>query len=189
MEEREQTGEKVDESNKGKTAQVSPNPKSNKKKKIIIAVVCIALVAVIAVVVYFCLHKEEDTRDDSKGAIVISEDNRGGSDLNDRVASGMIAVKMTAVWTFKDGNSAGDGYVANSQHNSAPLRILVQLSDTGETVLEVDSLPIGSCVENFKLSKDLEKGNYPAIVTHSTLDEEGNITNSVRTDLQIIVEN
>lgn len=182
-----QYSSKIKNSDKIKNSENNEQSKNKaKKKKIIIAVVVVILV-LIGVALYFLLRGDDEP--DNKGAIVISEDSRGGSEMNDRVAAGMIAVKMTAVWTFENGNSAGDGYVANSQHNSAPLRILVQLSDTKETVLEVDSIPVGSCVENFKLSMDLEKGTYPAIVTHSTLDEEGNITNSVRTDLQIIVEN
>lgn len=156
-----------------------------KKKKIIIAIVVVILVLA-GVALCFFLRGDDEPAD--KGAIVISKDSRTGSEMNDRVAAGMIAVKMTGVWTFEDGNSAGDGYVANSQHNDAPLRILVQLSDTGETVLEVDSIPVGSCVENFKLSQDLAPGTYPAIVTHSTLDDAGNITNSVKTEIQIVVE-
>ena len=158
---------------------------TGRKKKRIIVVASVILLIVVGIVIWLSLPKDQN----DKGAIVITEDTRGGTgDMESRVAAGMIAVKMTGVWTFEDGNSAGDGYVANSLHNDAPLRILVQLSDTGETVLEVDSIPVGSCVENFKLSQDLAPGTYPAIVTHSTLDEAGNITNSVKTEIQIVVE-
>ena len=158
---------------------------TGRKKKRIIVVASVILLIVVGIVIWLSLPKDPN----DKGAIVITEDTRGGTgDMESRVAAGMIAVKMTGVWTFEDGNSAGDGYVANSLHNDAPLRILVQLSDTGETVLEVDSIPVGSCVENFKLSQDLAPGTYPAIVTHSTLDEAGNITNSVKTEIQIVVE-
>ena len=161
---------------------------TNGKAKIVITIVAGLVVILGAVTLYLYFSKDE--AGDNKGAIVITEDTRNGnSEMMDRVAEGMIAVKMTGVWTFKNGNAAGDGYVANSQHNGAPLKITVQLKETEETVLVVDSIPVGSCVENFALQKELEKGTYPAIVTHSTLDGDGNVTNSVRTEIQINVLN
>lgn len=162
--------------------------KKKRKLPVIIGVIVIIVAAVVAgILLYKHFHKPEI--DSSKGGIVISEDTRGNTNVQQRVAEGMITVKMTPVWTFKDGGSAGNGYVANSKSNTAPLKITVALSETGEVVLDSDPIPIGSCIENFALNKELEKGTYPAVVTHSTVDEDGNITNSVRTEITIEVEN
>lgn len=156
--------------------------------KVGIVVLVVILTVIVGIVVWLVFHKPTEPQYD-KGSVVITEDKRVGSNPADRVAAGMIVAKMTAEWTFADGNAAGNGYVANSKQNSAPLKITVALADTGEVLLETDPIPVGSCVENFKLGKTLDKGDYAAVVTHSTVDENGEVTNSIRTEIVIHVLN
>lgn len=161
---------------------------SKPSKKKTWALLVILLIAIVAGIFRFVSTR--DSEESKGGAVVITQDKRvSASEVSQQIADGMIVVKMTGEWTFKDGNSAGDGYVANSQYNSAPLKITVTLKDSKEVILETEPIPVGSCVENFPLSQDLEKGTYSAVVAHSTVDDNGEVTNTVRTEVKINVLN
>ena len=163
--------------------------KSSKKKTWVVILILILLIAV-AVGIFKFLSTRDSKEESKGGAVVITQDKRvSASDVSNQIAAGMIVVKMTGEWTFKDGNSAGDGYVANSQYNSAPLKITVTLKDSEEVILETEPIPVGSCIENFPLSQDLEKGTYSAVVAHSTVDDNGEVINTVRTEVKINVLN
>lgn len=156
-----------------------------------VVVLAVALVAVIGVLVYLSRKPAETVADhNGSSAIIVTEDTRDSTQqMTDRVAAGMIAVKMTPVWIFPDGASAGNGYVANSKANDKPLQITVSLADTGEELLNAGPIPVGSCIENFKLDKELEKGTYSVIVTYTQLDEDGEKYNSVQTEISIEIKN
>lgn len=166
-------------------------PAVDRSKTIMSLVIAVLLVA-IGVIIYMFTNRQPDPELESDrtgtGGVVITPDSHETGAMQ-KVAEGMITVKMTPAWYFYDGNSAGNGYVANSQYNSAPLKITVTLDDTGEVVLETDPIPVGYSAENFKLSKYLAKGSYPATVTHALVDEDGEVTNSVRTRIMIYVQN
>lgn len=170
---------------------------SDTEKKILRAYVVLLSLVVLAgggYVLFRHFHNQEEQEQEKvvgSSLVVITDDNREefGKTAAQKVAEGMISVRMTTTWTFEDGNSAGNGYVANSKHNSYPLKITVTLASTGDTVLETEPIPVGMCVENFKLSKVLEKGSYQAIVAHSCVNDEGEIFNEVRTQITINVLN
>ena len=177
------------------TGETKENKAVRKNSPVLIAVVivlAVALVAVIGALIYLS-RKPADTIEDSNAgssAIVVTEDTRDATQqLTERVAEGMIAVKMTTQWYFADGASEGNCYIANSKANDKPLQVTVKLADTGEQILNAGPIPVGSCIENFKLDKDLPAGTYDAIVTHTQLDEEGEPFNSVQTQISIEISN
>lgn len=165
--------------------------KSPDRTKTLMSLIIAVLLVAIGVILYVFMNKKPEMEAEraGTGGVVITPDTHGKSGAMQKVAEGMITVKMAPEWYFYDGNSPGNGYVANSRHNTAPLKIIVTLDDTGEVVLETDPIPVGSCVENFALGKRLEGGTYPATVTHALVDEDGKITNSVRTQITIHVQN
>lgn len=183
------TAGQTDSASDSATSPMQKKASSDHSKTIMSLVIAILLIA-IGVILYLFLNKEPEAEADrtGTGGVVITPDSRESGAMQ-KVAEGMITVKMTPAWYFYDGNSAGNGYVANSQFNSAPLKITVTLDDTGEVVLETDPIPVGYSVENFKLDKYLAKGSYPATVTHATVDEDGEVTNAVRTRITIYVQN
>lgn len=156
----------------------------------IIIVLLIALLAVVAVLVYKSRQPvvPETTSKHLHGNVDIKDDPNGSA-VATRVAEGMIVVKMKSTWVFPDGKSEGNGYVANSEANGKPMFVTVQDVDTGDTLLEAGPIPVGSCIENFKLDKELEAGTYTAIVAHSLLDENDEVYNTVRTQVTIEVKN
>lgn len=188
--------EAVDEVAEPEDLKKTPSKKASDKEKSIMRVYIVILSLLVlaggAYIVFqhFQNQKQEVEETPGGAGVLITKDGRGTMDaVRKKVAEGMITVKMVTVWTFEDGYSTGNGYVANSTSNSKPLKVKVTLQDTGDVVLETDPIPVGSCVENFKLSKVLEKGVYSAVVEHATVDENGEIDNVVRTQVTIEILN
>lgn len=156
----------------------------------IIVILLIALIAVIALLVYRMRQPQPtESNPTSLHGNVDIKDDPNGTEVAARVAEGMIAVKMNSTWVFPDGKSEGNGYVANSEANGKPMFVTVTEAESGDTLLEAGPIPVGSCIESFKLDKELEKGTYQAVVAHSLLDENGEVYNTVRTQVTIEVRN
>lgn len=160
-----------------------PQKKNTESKKIILIVLLLVIIALLATVVYM-LYKNrmpEPEDDGGSSAIIITEDTRDAlGDINDKVAKGMIDIKMTRNWVFENGGETSNAYLANSERNSYDLRFEITLEDTGEVIMESPDVPIGSCIENFPLSTTLEPGEYNVVIAHQQV-ENGEIINTVRT--------
>lgn len=194
MEEEKQPTADADEIGTQDGSVKADHPKGKTSSVLVVAIVLLVAVLVVLVGVLIYLSQKPSERvaegDAGSSGIVITEDTRdAGQQVNDRVAAGMIAVKMTPVWYFSDGASEGNCYVANSKANDKPLQITVRLADSEEVILDAGPIPVGSCIENFKLDKDLPAGTYDAIVTHTQLDENGDKYNSVQTQISIEIQN
>ncbi len=159
-----------------------------KSKKVLIIILLLCIIVLLAVVCYKLWDKEpEDERDVSGSAMIITEDTRDAlSDIKDKVAKGMIDIKMTRNWIFEEGGKSSNAYLANSERNSYDLRFQITLDDTGEVIMESPDVPIGSCIENFSLSETLEPGEYNVTIAHQQV-EDGEVINTVRTSDVITV--
>ena len=81
---------------------------------------------------------------------------------------------MNVEWTFADGLAiSSDAYVENSTENQNDMYFDVKLN-TGECIYTSEIIHVGERLETIKLEKDLEAGNYSAIVTYHLLDTNGN---------------
>lgn len=160
-----------------------------KNKKIIIIILLLCIIALLTFVCYKLWNKEEPEVDEdvSGSAMIITEDTRDAlSDINDKVAKGMIDIKMTRNWIFEEGGKKSNAYLANSERNSYSLRFQITLDDTGEVIMESPDVPLGSCIENFPLSVTLEPGEYSVTIAHQQV-EDGEVINTVRTSEVITV--
>ena len=120
--------------------------------------------------------------------MVVTEDSRDVAKIiQEKTEKGMIAVRMTQNWVFTDRGMRSNAYLANSQRNTTDLCFTVTLEDTGEIIMESPIVPIGSCIENFPLNRELEPGKYDAIVAHQQV-ENGEIINTVLTGIEITVQ-
>lgn len=160
----------------------------SRKKTFIIVLLLLCLIALL--IVCFLLYKNRQQPEmDTPGsdAIIVTEDTRNiQKDINEKVAKGMIDVKMTRNWVFEDGGKTSNAYLANSERNSYPLRFEITLEDTGEVIMESPDVPIGSCIENFPLSVTLDSGEYNVVIAHQQI-EDGEVINTVRTAIPITV--
>lgn len=159
--------------------------KNNKRVVIIVSLLCtVILLGIISYILYINRQPENDT---GTNAMIITEDTRNALDnINDKVAKGMIDVKMTRNWVFEDGGKMSNAYLANSERNAYDLRFEITLEDTGETIMESPDVPIGSCIENFPLSVTLDPGEYKVVIAHQQV-EDGEVINTVRTSGTITV--
>lgn len=175
--------------------------KKNKTSVVILVIVMVVLVAVIVALVGFCYSLYKDSQEKqpdsiseqvayapSGVSIVVTEDNRDVlQEIKDKVAFGMIEVKMTSNWVFEENCTVSNAYLANSKRNDFDLRFLITLADTGEVIMESPDVPIGSCIENFPLEVVLEPGEYDVIVAHQQV-KDGEVFNTVRTTASITVK-
>lgn len=159
---------------------------SKKKKRIIIIIVALLLVAAIAFTLWWFLRPQP------LGIPVVDENNLADieRELEDKVAKGMFETHMTTQWTFPDGKSpALDAVMGNAPTNNYPFWFTVALASTGEEVYSSSLLPIGTELEEITLDKDLDAGNYAAVLTIHMVDENGEeVESNMAFNITLIVQ-
>ncbi len=92
--------------------------------------------------------------------------------LNEEVAKGMMNISIAAVITFPDGTSEGEARIENIAANPMDQKVTIALKDGDEVVYESGAIAPDQHIQNIKLSKDLDPGEYPAIATFTGYDRE-----------------
>lgn len=92
--------------------------------------------------------------------------------LNEEVAKGMMNISIAAVITFPDGASEGEARIENIVANPMDQKVTIMLKDTEETVYESGAIAPDQHIQNIKLSRDLEPGEYSAVATFTGYDRE-----------------
>ena len=170
---------KMPSNTKDKPDSSNNNEKKDNKLVIALVVVLVFVVAILAgVVIYFV---GRDKKDDTNGRAVAESvrtviDAESASDvvgqMREQVEEGMFACKMSMKWTFEDGSSESqDAYVANSESNTHPIYFDVYLDDSDEPIYSSPILPVGTSLTNFKLDRQLSKGEYRATVMYTLIDD------------------
>lgn len=98
-------------------------------------------------------------------------------------------VAMSVDWDFEDGASTSrNAYVQNHVSNSRTVYFDLVMADTLELVYSSPYIPVGSTLRDFALDKDLEAGDYLAIVEYHLVDDDHNelSTVSVTVNLHIL---
>lgn len=111
------------------------------------------------------------------GTVVMDESNVNDmiDEMKRKEAEGRYDVKMTVDWTFPDGKSVGDAYVANAEANTHPVYFDVTL-DNGTKIYTSPMLPVGSAVESITLDTPLDAGYYTGVCTYHLLKSEEELT-------------
>ena len=92
--------------------------------------------------------------------------------LNEEVAKGMMNISIAVAIVFPDGTSEGEARIENIAANPVDQKVTITLEDSGETVYESGAIAPDQHIQNIKLSKDLDPGEYPAIATFTGYDRE-----------------
>ena len=158
-----------------------------RRKMIIIAfvVLCAALVVCVVLLLQKTKPKELDRGfgDESNKDTVME-------DMGDKVAEGMFECKMTTSWVFEDGKSESpNAYVANVENNLHTIYFDVYEKATEELLYSSPMLPVGTELDNIKLEKELQKGEYDAVVMYTLVDEDNEEVSTVGFDITISVNN
>lgn len=178
----------VTDSKKSETEVESKKGKGGK----IVLVLCILLIFVlIGVIIYLLMNKDEDEK---KRNVVVTEENVEDvvAQLSDqqKVPVGSYQVTQNPTWKFPDGTSAStNAYIENTGTNNNSVYFDVALTETEEIIYESPILPVGSHLENITLDKDLDSGEYDAVVIYHILDNSGESMSTVRVGITIVVNN
>jgi hypothetical protein len=143
-------------------------------KHIVLILGCLLIIAA-AVVAVILLTGREAPNTNISGIPVINPDNLADveADIREKVEKGMFATHMNTVWTFPDGKSPSDDAVmGNSGANSYPFWFEVTVD--GETVFTSDLLPVGTQIKEIILDKDLDAGEYAAVLSIHMVDDTNN---------------
>lgn len=90
--------------------------------------------------------------------------------LNEKVEEGMINISMNTSPVFKDGTSEGNLMIVNEGINNYPQIVEITRNDTGELIYKSGGIPVGSKIENAKLSVDLPAGTYECTAMFHSVD-------------------
>jgi hypothetical protein len=91
---------------------------------------------------------------------------------------------------FEDGASEGNLRIANPPYNKYSIEVEISLDSDGKVVFKSGEIPPMHYIENAKLTKKLEAGEYDATATISAFDSEsGEFKGKSTAKLVIKVEN
>lgn len=163
-------------------------PEKKGRKKIIIFAF-VVLCAALAVCVVLLLQKAKPKEID-RGFVDESNKDTVMEDMGEKVAEGMFECKMTTSWVFEDGKSESpNAYVANVENNLHTIYFDVYDKTTEEVLYSSPMIPVGSELTNIKLDKELQKGEYNAVVRYTLVDEDNEEVSTVGFDITISVNN
>lgn len=151
-------------------------------------------VLVVAVIILLLLRgcgaegtaaKPDDTSDTPSGSTGIVYDSNaveGGWDeadtekivesLSEKVDAGMINISMNTSPVFADGEAAGNLMIVNEGINRYPQIVEITRNDTGEVVYKSGAIPVGSKIEEAKLTVDLPAGAYECTAMFTSIDPD-----------------
>ena len=144
-------------------------PKKQKKKPWIIAAACLILLVIGGAALWL-------TREDggAENAPLALDDNatmgvlpgidvaERQAQLQERLDEGMIAFSINTSPVFATGGSEGNLMLENPANNAKLLVVEIYMDETEELLYQSKALPVGSYIENVRLDKVLEPGEYAA---------------------------
>lgn len=162
---------------------------ANKGRRKITIVAFIVLCAALIVCIVLLLQKTKPEEID-RGFVDESNKDTVMEDMGDKVAEGMFECKMTTSWVFEDGKSESpNAYVANVESNLHTIYFDVYDTATEELLYSSPMLPVGTELTNIKLEKELQKGEYDAVVEYTLVDEDNEEVSTVGFNITISVNN
>lgn len=174
------------ETNKKTTDGGTENGKKKLSVATIVAVIAVVLVLILVVILVYILTRKDEPEVQGK-ATIVTEDNvqeiiQAGNEQN---TDASYTVTMTNEWTFENGKaSAEDFYVKNTEDNSRTVYFDLQLRDTGEVIYSSPYIPVGESMNTFILDKELEAGDYDAVMVYHLVDD----ANAELTTVSVAVE-
>lgn len=172
--------------------------KANKRKWAIRITALIIILLLLPFVLYKCgyLGKEQNT-DYMIGAGVkageLDQDDGTAGNESEEGSNGTssMRVKMNGYPVFPDGKSAGSLEIENPAENVLYMKVKITLNDTKEVIYESGAIPPNHFIDDDKLAKILDKGEYNATAYITLFDPENPDVqyNSANFDLIITIKN
>lgn len=150
-----------------KKAETLPGEGAAKKRKSrLLAAMCVACLLAAAVGVFLALRGPGDSLELDENATIgllpgIDVAQRQ-AELQQQLDESMIAFSINTNPVFERGGSEGNLMLENPANNAKLIVVELYLNETEELVYQTKALPAGSYIENARLDKLLEPGEYPA---------------------------
>lgn len=142
----------------------------NKKKKIFISIILISVLLIggLALSRYMSSKQvsgELELDDNATIGIMPGVDmEQRLSELQEELDESMIAFSVNTNPSFLNGISEGNIMLENPEQNAKLIVAEIYLDENKELLYKTKALKPGSYIENIKLDKELDKGEYPATV-------------------------
>lgn len=183
------------EENTTKLSQPSEDPVKKNNNKIVVLGIASATIVMFLIVIMIFLLKRNDKSElsllGSHSTLVTTENvDEVEANIGKVSADNSYRAIMSVEWTFENGTAkSADAYVENSITNSRTIYFDVNLSSTNELIYSSPYLPLGSKLNNITLIKDLDAGDYPALVTYHLVDDDQNVIANVSLAITVHVLN
>ena len=162
--------------NETETSQSQTNAKGGGKKVII--GVCVVGVAAAVGIGAFLMTRPKEEPEEMRKVITADTAEEVAEEIfspDESTIPSSYTVTQNAEWTFEDGKSeTKDAYVENDKDNETPVYFDLVVDETGEIVYSSPVLELGASLENFKLDKELDKGEYECTVEYHLVDDDQN---------------
>lgn len=157
-----------------KDSGTSKKGKGLAKKKIALISGGVVVAAAAVVVAVLLLREEPAPAPQSTNVMTLDNYEQIHMEIEEAVEKGMFQTYMNNVWRFPDGSSpSSNAVMGNSPNNNYPFWFEVKLADSQEIVYTSAQLPVGTAIKEMILEKDLDKGEYAALVEIHMIDENG----------------
>ncbi len=145
--------------------------KKQKKLAVIFAVICICIISALGSAIIFLLHnKPDDTSGDpfeidnnvTIGDMPGVDMEKRKEELQKELDDSMIAYSINTNPVFESGRAEGNLLLENPANNAKLLKVEIVLDKNNEKIYSSKAIPAGSYIENARLKKVLDAGQYDA---------------------------
>ncbi len=179
--------------------------KTSKKKGgkgwVIVSVLMVIVIAMLVGIILYLLQSQKTSQQlESAEAlpqqrnVVVAPENVdeviAQMQEEEKTPAGSYEVTMNTHWIFPDGKSVSpNAFVENSTSNTNMVYFTIVLDDSGEEIFHSPYLELGAQLKDISLDKELEQGDYNAIITYHLVDDDFNELSNVSMYMTISIEN
>ena len=152
--------------------QTESNKKKNNKKKVVVVVLLI-IVMIIILLLRGCSEsniQEGALVEGQNGMLPGLTTEEAEAIMQKKADESMFSFDINGTPTFDNGKAKGNVLIANPPYNLFKMKVIITLDETNEVVFKSDMLEPNQYIENAKLSKNLDKGEYEATAVFEGYD-------------------
>lgn len=163
-----------------------------KTNRIYMIIIILLLLLLIGGGLFLSLHNSKPSVD--MGATIGTVENKSPeeieAELNEKVDASMINISMNAIPEFQTGSSEGNLQIVNREINNYPQIVEIYLDSTDELIYKSGLIPVGSRIDNAKLDKVLDAGEYECTAYFNAIDEaSGTVIGKAGAEIKITILN
>lgn len=157
-------------------------------------ILAVIILVLLIVILYIVQHPRVATVQETTAPreVLITPENVSEimAGLTDKNTDKAYTTSMNIDWYFSDGLTASNNaYIENPVENSRTVYFEVKLASTSEVVYSSPYIPVGSTLKNLTLSRDIDAGDYKAIVVYHLVDDDYKEVSTVSVSVNLHILN